>query len=589
MNNIEINNSFSRNYSNEEICISVGSIARQLYADKIKNRPKTITRRFLVKELNEKYSDLNLADSLEINDLIRQSYEMGTDIDKEAIVATIKENIGNDSVYNPKRLYPSNSVSTFEKRNGLDLERNSEKLKLNSAAIDNEKAKNEIDIILKATQELKFKKGTLGIGNAENARKYGKNVLDGYESLISEYDKIRNINLDLVNDFEILRNELKYQREDVVQLLVDLFGDRAKQQYPELFDLSNIKWENFEDSWEKLSTHYTEINKNYQQFLEASDAAFNEFGNTISAETSDVFKGLKKTAKKRNLTQGDLVAGAAQVAVSAGISAVTGVIKSRNKSKEVVAIINRDVELLQKDMAEDRNRIVADIFRLGKIYSKLSDNLLPNFASFINKTNFQIETEFKPLYDSLMSNPIIFDAKNRNNELIERRRFLIQKNLDFKSNIQYSEIVEEELSQILNEKQYLYSVALSLMPKQPLIFWDIFTFGRASKIYNQSMEAWNKGCKPTIADYKFIQAERSCESEKREQISSEIDNCQLELENIKTSIAENSNIIKKEFEKSSDSEDQSRKLVKVVKDIINSSRSTIEITLDQELTQKTVI
>ncbi|RBP32996.1 hypothetical protein DFR65_102332 [Oceanihabitans sediminis] len=591
MNEFEVTTRFSNNYSNEEIAASIGKIARENFANKhpITNEPLRISRRELVSILNRKHENLNLADSIEFNQLVRLSYEMSIGIVQEAIVKTIKANIGNDSVYNPHRLYPSNHVSQFSENENSILTTKVNLLKANSTEIDSKNAKSKIETTLVKTQNLEFKKVFLGIGNADNAKKYAQDVLSGYEMMIWEYDKIKNVILNLANDFHILRNELKSEREDVIQLLIDLLGSRAKQQYPELFDFTQIEWLDFENSWEELNLSYNKINEEHQEFLDAADRALNNFGNSIASESSEVWKKLSSTSRKRDLNKGDLIGAGVQVAIAAGTAAILGGIETRNKSKEVVATIKRDVEILKLKMTEDNERIVADIFRLGKVYSKLTDSLLPNYQSFIEGNSKTIVSDLKPFYDRIMQNPIINGAKTENNELFERKRFLEQKIIDFKSNIEYSKEEEIRLGEILDFKKEEYELVSSLKPKKPFILIDILTFGRSGKIYNETFQQWSTYCKPVVEDYHYLQGLQKEEAPRRESINNEILKCENELNSINQKISSNSEVIKSEYEKSPFTDEEMIKLLTVVKKIINASRGVLEVELESDLQKKAVV
>ena len=586
----ETSTRFSNNYTNEEIAISIGKIARENFAIKhpTTNKPKQISRRHLVSLLNEKHENLNLADTLEVNELVELSYEIHSSIVREAIVETIKENLGNDSVYNPKRIYPSNQVSQFSNKEKDGLTAKFNLLKSNATEINNEDSKTKIDRVLETTRELKFKKEFLGIGNADSAKKYARDVLSGYEMMIGEYDKIKNINLNLVNDFLILRNELKSEREDVLQLLIDLIGERAKQQFPDLFDFQ-IEWVDFENLWKELALSYNQINEKHQEFLSVADAALDDFGNSISTESSTAWNNLSKTSKKRDLDKGDLIGAGVQVAFSAGASAIKGAINTRNKSKEVVAIIQRDVEILKLKMSEDNEIILTDIFRLGEIYSKISHSFLPNYSVFIQKNSDIIGSELRPLYDKIIQNPIIHKAKEENNTLIKRQRFLKQKILDFEKNIEYSKKEEIRLGEILEFKRNEYQIAQSLEPKKPFILIELFTLGRSTKIFESTMREWITFCKPVIDDYKYIRDQQDDEINKRNLITESIYECEKELSSLNQNIRSNSEIIMTEFNKDPISKEEMVKLITVIKKIINASREVLEVSLDQELHKKTVI
>lgn len=591
MREIEISMKFSDKYSNEEIASSIAKFARENFANKQPrtNEPLRISRRELVSLLNKKHDNLNLADTIEFNALVRLSYEMSSISVQEAIVETIRENIGNDAVYNPKRLYTSNHVSQFSEKEKDSLTTKVNLLKSNATEINSEDSKTKIETTLVNTQKLEFKKEFLGIGNADSAKKYAKNVLEGYETMIGEYDKIKNVNLNLINDFHILRNELKCERDDIMQLLIDLFGNRAKQQYPELFDFDQIEWLDFENSWNELNLSYNKINEQHQEFLNTVDVALNNFGNSVSAESSEAWKNLSSISKKRDLNKGDLIGAGIQVAIAAGTAALIGSIDTRNKSKEIVAIIRRDVEILKHKMSEDNELIIADIFRLGKLYSKLSHSIIPNYNTFIKSNSEIIVSDFKPLYDRILENPTIYKAKGENNKLIKKQRFLNQKIIDLHSNIKYSKEEEIRLGEILEIKKEEYFIALSLKPTKPFILIELFTLGRASTVYYSTLQEWTNYCKPVVEDYEYIQSLKNDEIEKRETINQYISESKKELSEINQQINSNSEVIMTEFNKTPNSEEELTKLITVVKRIINASRNVLEIQLDQELQKKAVV
>lgn len=369
----------------------------------------------------------------------------------------------------------------------------------------------------------------------------------------------------------------------------DLLGSRAQQQHPELFDFKQIEWLDFENSWKKLNLSYNKINQHHQEFLNTVDVALNDFGNSISTESNAAWRKISSTSKKRDLNQADLIGAGVQIAFAAGTSAITGAISSRNKSKEVVALIQRDVEILKQEMSEDNELILADIFRLGNLYSRLSHSILPNYYDYIKSNSELIISDLKPLYDKIMENPTINKAKQENNELIKRQRFLDQKIIDFKCNLEYSKEEELRLGEILAIKKEDYEIALSLKPKKPFILIEIFTLGRSTNIFNTTMQDWKTYCKPIVDDYRYLRGEKRSEITKRKLIVQSILSCEEELNSLNHKTSSNSEIIMTEFNKDQNSEKEMIKLITVIKKIINASRNVLEVELEQELQQKTVV
>lgn len=574
-------------YTDEHIADEIARIAYHIHkknALENQNYP-IIRRRELVKFLNQQLEGLQLTDTLRVNSLVERAYESSSGNVQNAILQIFKQNLGNDPVYDPNRIYPSNNVLTAEYQATKDFDKKLSILKYSSAAIDNRNAQILIEQEFDKAQAIIFKKGFLGVGNAGNAKDYGRKVLAGYEAMIQEYEVVKDVNLNLMSDFETLRNELKEQREDVVQLLLDLFGDRAKSEHPELFDLGIVNWYNFENSWKKLSLAHNKIEDDHKDFLQSIDVSLSKFGKDITQQANSSWKTLEKTAGKRDLNKNDLVAAGVGMAVTAGISAISGAIKARNKSKEVVATIQNDVERLKAEMFEDQRLILKDVFRLGKLYTKLSDSVLPNYHVFIKNNNERIERDFLPLYNQLIQNPIIRESKDLNNDLIKQRRQLDQQLRDYKSSTQYSENQIVELESLLGSLMPELELVEQLKPSKPWVIVSIISLGRSDKIYNNSLDLWNLYCKPIVDYYEHTKFQIKCEKENIINISKDIEDTQEIIIEITSSIKSNSDKIHFEFKQNPWSKEQILKMIDVIKSIINASRTVLEVKLDEEITQ----
>ncbi len=574
----------SSTYSNEELADSIALIAQDL-----SGKNTFLKRRNLVAALNKKHQGLNLSDGLEINHLVKMSYDTSSSLIQKSIVTYLKENLGNDSIYDPEAIYPVHDALDFSDSYSIKFKLNYQIIENNTKKVNNDSSIQAVELAVDTTSKLEYKRANfLGIGNADNAKEYAQNVLKGYEEMIIEYDKIKNINLDLIDDFEVLRNQLKEQREDVIQLILDLIGDRAKVQHPELFDFSSIDWTEFEDTWQKLEMHYEKIERNHQEFLNVVDFALESFGSTLSSSSKNSFNTLSKISKKRQLDKNDLIEEGAKIAFNAITNATSGIIKSRNKSKEVIALIKKDCEVIKKEMFEDKQKIVADIFRLGKLYSKLTDFLLPNYFSFINANNSLINSELAPIYNKVIANPEIKERRDQNNELIKQRRFLEQQIIDAGKRISFSDEQIATIKSIQNSMESTYDFCNNVKPKKPWIITNILSLGHSRNVYEEVLILWNKHCKPIVEEYNNLTLRVTEEQENIENIKLHIESYKSKIETLTNDIKLNSDTIKNCFDSMENGACLIKELLTVAKKIINASKRVLDVELDDSITQKAI-
>jgi hypothetical protein len=580
-------NSIKR-YSDEQISEEIAKIAYDIHKETSLsnlNYP-TIRRRELVKQLNQRLEGLQLTDTLRVNKLVKQSYYSCSQSVQQAMVEMFKHNLGNDSIYNPKRIYPSNHVMTSKDQVVGSFDADLNILYENASRVNNESAKSLIEKNVVETQALIFKNNFLGINKLSNAKKYAKSVLSGYEAMIEEYEIIKDVNLNLINDFETLRNNLKEQREDVIQLIVDLFGDRAKVEHPELFDLGKIEWYDFENNWDKLSLAHDKLEDQYGDFLRVVDESLIKISNDISNQANSSWATLESTARKRDLNKNDLIGAGVSMAVTAGVSAISGAIKSNNKSKEVASTIINDAERLKAEMFDDQRLIIKDVIRLGKLYSKFSDSLLPSYQMYIRSNDNVIQNNFLPLYDRIIQNDVIKAAKNENNKFFGKRRQLQQQLRDFKKSIAYSEKRSVKLEELKKNLTPELALVEKLKPAKPWFIINLFTIARSENIYDDTLVYWNQYCKPVVDHYNHTLEELLNEEKTIVQLQQAIKDTTSSINQLTESIKLNSDIIKQEFAKNPWSIDNIKQLIEVVKDITNSSRMVLEIELDDELILK---
>lgn len=544
-----------------------------------------IIRRELVDYINSTLN-IHIKESAYIKQLIKTAYEK-TAYSKsiqEALVNNILENDGKNSVYNPDRV----DDNTFS----LDIE--NPNINMNNftlITLQNEKIKDIdgvklIDDVVREIDLIEREKtiSITGSSKVESYREHAFNIKNNYEKLIQTYEYVKNINLDLISDFEVTRNRLKIIREDLLNLLIDLFGDSIKTTEPDMFNFSEINWNNYEDSYPKLELFYNGINNEIEIFKEFHS----EQMRAISVAGKDGFKSFLNSADKISKTNGRLtksdVKGAA--AFAAGkfmLEAGQAIFKSRSQSKKTIAQIELDIEKLKQGMQSDVEKIMNDILKLGELQTEIKNKLIPQLELFTNRVSEIVINKISPYYKKIIKNKELKELRNNNLNLTIEKRKIKEEFIDKHKQVKYHEYMFTELSTLVKNQVYEYNYVNSLFPEEPNWFYKIVSPTNSKKLYNQTLEDWNIYCKPFIENHIFLKESIKTEVQLKNTANEDLQKL-AERENFITiELKQNSEKINTIFKSSNESKEELKNLLEAVKEVSVSSKSVLEINISKDI------
>lgn len=546
-----------------------------------------LNRRGLVSYLNLKYEDLDLKEGLFLKNLLKDAYtnSLHSKTISEAIVYNFKENIGNNRIYNPERIFINCSSLSFTEEYQMSFINNVNLIEQSLHLIKDTDSVGVINGLLKSNDEVIEEEvlSITGSSKVEAAYKYGREIVSGYKKLIEEYENIKDLNLNVISDFEFLRNELKLLREDLIQLLIDLFSDRIKQSNPDLFDFSNVEWFDFEDTWEKIDLYFLSLDKDLEIFDEAFNAQMETLLNTGLSSGKKIFDNTLNTFEKSGtISKKDIKGQVSGALVGLAVDATFSVLKSRSESKKTVAKIYRDVELIKNEMHNDSEKIISDVLRLGGLYSTLKDKLIPSFKLFIENILQILNTDIKPLYTEIIAIGDIQELRDKNSELQKEKRDIERELEDKKLSFRFIDEEKEKYIKLLSKNKFEYNYVFTIRPKKPSTLYSIISLNNGNKLYSQVEQEWKENCEPFVELYKSWEV--ALKNEDVLKGIAEDDIILLEKRKLKIEglLKENSSMIFNQFSASNYSKDKLNELLKGIKIISNASKTVLSVELAKE-------
>ena len=552
-------------------------------AIKLSGSKEIFNRRQLVDYLNYNIEGLDLKEGILLRYILKDAYLKASHskVVQDGIVNYLFENNSNDSIYSPNRLFVNSSSLSYD---GDYLKNYESKIKLIEKNSSEIQGMDLINILShsyqKALEVIKKEEFSLsGNTKVENAYKYAVDVKQGYVNIINKYDEIKDLNLNLISDFEFLRNELKLLRTDLIDLLIDLFGDSIKNNEPDLFDFSDVEWVNFESTWENLNLYFSKIEQNLQSFKNIHESEMNKIGESGLQYGKQAFSNLNRKSKSGSLSTGDIKGEVAGAVIGMAMQGIFSIGKSRSESKKTIAMINKDVEVLKNEMQNDHNKMMSDLLRIASVFSQLNDKLIPSFKFFINKVISVIENDIKPVYKQIESIEGIKEKRDNNSKLIRESRLINLELVDKENSLVFCDVEKVRVNDLLNKSKFEYNFVLEIKPVKPSVFYNIVSFGKGTTLYNEVLVEWNEFCLPVVEHYNELQQLLL----RQDTIKTEIRRDLMALNDRKHELAglikSNSEEIFAIFNKSSFSKDILKALLKNIKQVSDASKTTISVAL----------
>jgi len=556
-------------------------------ASELSIKSEIINRRELVDYLNTTH-EIKIKEGIYIKNLVKDAYlkTSYSESIQKALVNNILENDGKNEVYNPIRVEDNIFC--------LDLE--SPKLDFKNISLISKQSENVIKIdgvklvngVIQEIDALKREDTISVTGNSkvESYKEHAFKIKSGYEELINTHEFVKDLNLNLISDFEVTRNRLKLLREDLLNLLIDLFGESIKAEEPQMFDFSEVNWEDFEDTYPKLELFFDKINNEIELFKDFHAIQMNNISRAGKEGVNNFLNNTKKISNGRKngaLTQKDVKGAAASAAFGFLVDTGISVLKSRSKSKKVIAQIELDIIKLKDGMQSDVERILNDILRLGKLHTEIKDKLIPQLDLFINKVSEIIVNNISPLYKLTIKNDQIRSLRDENMKLMIEQRQIKEELIDKAKLIEYSNHVQSKLSLLIDRQKFECNYLKSLYPEKPSGFYKVISPSNSMKLYKQTLEDWTAHCKPFIDNYNALIEKLNEEIKLNKENQDDLENLKKREKEIADYLKVNSRKIASIFKNSTDSKIMLTNLLKEIKEVTTSSKGVLEVNIAKEL------
>ncbi|MCG8858357.1 hypothetical protein [Tenacibaculum finnmarkense] len=552
-------------------------------AQKLHVDSAVINRRMLVDYLNETLH-INLKEGLHIKQLLKDAYVKASYSSsiQNAIVNNIEDNDGRNKVFNPERV--EQRVIALDIQNPqIDLN-DFELIEHETELVKQVDGTSEIQAIqlnietLKPTKEFSL----TGKFKVEAKKDHAFKIKDEYHKIIKTHQKVKDINLNLVDDFAKTRNKLKLVREDLLQLLVDLVGDGIKTKEPKLFDVSKINWESFEDSYGQLKTFYEDVNKKIKTFENSHQQHMGNIYQSGKNQFNSFLSEATNLSNAGNLNSKNLKGAAGGAAVSFLIEGGLSVAKARAEAKKTIAQIDLDIEKLKEGIQGDVQIILDDILKLGRFYSELKDKLIPKLQLFSQITVNKLINDITPLYEQIISNSEIKDLRDSNRNLMTELRTIEAELVDKEEQIKYNEFKGQKLTKDIEDYQVEHDFLMSLHPVEPNLFYKIISPFNSKKLYKETLEDWCRYSKPFIDNFKSTQENIEIETQLKEDNITTIEQLTNREISIQQELKQNSDKIKTIF-KQTENKSIVTQLIRHIMDLSVSSKGVLEVNISKEL------
>lgn len=453
---------------------------------KLERDDTVLNRRDLVNHLNDKFPHLNLLESIGINRLLKEffySVSYSNSLRKSITVRFVNDEYTsylfdpdkvslesiNFSLENEKPVFEELDKafqiidSTYEKIHNID---HIQDLQCIESELRNIKAEEVFSISGRSKVEEKYKEAV--------------KVYENYKSLIDKYEIIKNNLFSMFSDFEQIRNSLKLIREDLMNTIIDIYGENFKKTNPEIFDFDSIKWMEFEEINQNLDLSYYNINNTCQTFFEAYETTYSNLGNFALDKLRKI--GDSKYNHKKNLKN---------AALEVGISSIFSILETRENSNNTISQLNYEIQSMKKGFLNDSANIRMDVIRLLEIFKTLKEYFIPGTKLFITKLQFITQGELKSDFENILNISGIKELKEEKNRLTIESRDIDLFHIDTTKIIKNASERKNEYQSEINKIQVDYDYAINNEPIEPTYLINLLSIRIAKKIFLNMHKHWD--------------------------------------------------------------------------------------------------
>ncbi|SKB76852.1 hypothetical protein SAMN05660776_2883 [Salegentibacter holothuriorum] len=556
---------------------------------------QSLLRRELVKQLNDEIPELNLIDGRIVNALIKEAYsQTHSPVLQNALSECFFENTGDKLVYNPNRISDANLSLTSTSDDILDLNKFDQKTEILNGAIeligktdavaDINETKLAID---KYVPKDNF--SLTGMTKVKDTFNYAKRIYNGYGRLISQYEFAKQANLDLIDDFVFLRNELLNFRQEVTQLVTEIIGDNEKASHPDLFDFSEIEYFDIEEFRGKVNLAFDGFGEKLQIFNNDYHKEMLRLKDAGAGHVDDALNKLGKTQKRRGqISRREVKGEVAIAAIGFAFDAFLSISETRKNAEETVAQLKHDIEAMKLGLKEDAQIIAEDLLRLAKIHSRIKGVLIPAVKKFINEANIIYNLKLKDAYSKMVEEGTIAELSSENRRLAAERKQLISEIEDKNQGITICESEILRYEDLISEIHWEYNFVNANKPDIPIPFHNIISFGTAKTNYKKQLSDWERITEPIRTKYRVYVDNTNQEEETLLRFKDILRKLENRLKEIENQREENKLRIEEQRIRIEDFELQFEIFSKGIGQLSAASKNFLELGIAKDLIKKSV-
>ncbi|MGJ1534955.1 hypothetical protein ACR784_08045 [Sphingobacterium multivorum] len=368
------------------------------------------------------------------------------------------------------------------------------------------------------------KESWLSLTGASNVKKLTNSaaeVYTEYKKIIDGYEDTKYNVLQVIEEYTQLRQQLNFEREDLINILKDSYGSAIYQSFPQLYDFNKIQWLDIDNMFYDLDTQFESIQGKYDAFITLAD----ENLENIKSQVSTSYKSVVKTLNKRRLKSDDLANKLTDGIMSVAISAINNVVSTRLASQEKCLEIKKDIEFMKLSFAPDYQKVIIDLGRLFEIYTNVKKIFIPLVKRYAVYFNSLLNGELKLLLDNYKS------IKNSEDYLSREDKIVIKRNnelsiIEHQKSLAECEKKLDSLNAIMkNEIKPIYDVYQKFKPSKPNVLSSFLSLGMNNTTYAYANEIWQSKFAPINEFY------NSCIS-KISNVNSDIDHYKSQIKSL---------------------------------------------------------
>ena len=479
----------------------------QKIAIELNQKNGAVTRRELVIKLNGLIPKLDLADGRIVNVLVKEAYhQTPSPVIQKAISKCFIDNFSEMVVYDPYKISDANLSLTLTD-DLFDLNRYDQKSEILNSAVELSGKTDSVSEITETKLAIdkyvpKDNFSLTGKTKVKDTFNYAKRIHNGYFRLINQYEFAKNANLDLIVDFEVLRNELLHFRQEIAQLVSEVTGEDIRNSHPDLFDFYEIEYFDIEKFRGEVNLAFDSLGQKLQIFNTDYNDEMLRLKDAGVGHVDQALNRLEKTKKRRGrVSSGEFKGQVATAAIGFAFDAFLSISETRKNAEETVAQLKHDIEAMKLGLKEDTQLIAEDLLRLAKIHSRIKRVLIPGVKRFIQEAKIIFNSDIRGAYSKMVEGSTIDELSSNNRRLAAEKKQIDLEKDDRKLGIEFCENEISRYKELISEIQFEYDYVNNIKPDSPNTLHNIISFGIAKSNYEEHLADWNRITEPIRSKY----------------------------------------------------------------------------------------